>query len=339
MSKRLVIAAVVAVCGISVVAAGLLFSWRELNRPLNLPEQGLVFEIAPGAALGRVTSNLANRGVIDHPRILNWYARWQGTATNIQAGEYSLAAPLNARDLLAKFVAGDVLLHQFTIVEGWRFDEMLQRLRLHPAIAASNMQAMEIMADLGRAGEHPEGQFLPDTYSFPRGTSDIEFLRIANQALWTQLEQSFRLRNDASVVETPYQGLILASIIEKETALDAERPLMSGVFHARIRRGMRLQADPTVIYGLGANFDGNLTRAQLNADTPYNTYTRAGLPPTPIALAGAASIAAAFTPVDNGALYFVATGLGDGSHVFSRTLEEHNAAVRRFLEQSRNPSP
>ena len=237
--------------------------------------------------------------------------------------------------MLEKLSRGDVFLHQFTIVEGWRFDEMLVQLRQHPAIAAGDDSGAAIMVALGQAELHPEGQFLPDTYSFPAGTRDVELLRWAHSALQSELDEAWAGRSETGTLQNPYEGLILASIIERETALASERGLISGVMHERLRRGMRLQTDPTVIYGIGDSFNGNLTRADIDRDTPYNTYTRGGLPPTPIALAGAASIRAAFTPTESGALYFVATGDPDGSHVFSRTLEEHNAAVDRYVERQR----
>jgi UPF0755 protein len=281
-----------------------------------------------------VTSQLEASGALKHPRILDWYARADGSATGIHAGEYRLMPGLTGIGLLEMLTAGDVYLHQFTIVEGWRFDEMLPRLQAHTAISATATSGAAIMAALGQPDRHPEGQFLPDTYSFPRGTTDIELLRIANEALNVALESSWRNRSRDNRLEQPYDGLILASIIEKETALDSERGLISGVFHERMRRGMRLQTDPTVIYGVGSAFSGDLTRTQLNADTPYNTYTRVGLPPTPIALAGIASIRAAMMPIGSSALYFVATGEPDGSHVFSATLEEHNAAVARSRQRN-----
>jgi UPF0755 protein len=280
-----------------------------------------------------VTADLERLGVTKHPRIIAWYSRLRGTATRIHAGEYRLEPGLTAITLLEKLNRGEVYLHQFTIVEGWRFDELLARLRLHPAIAAGNESAADIMSAIGQPGLHPEGQFLPDTYSFPAGTRDIELLGWAHAALASALEEAWASRSGESTLGNAYEGLILASIIEKETALASERGLISGVMHERLRRGMRLQMDPTVIYGIGDGFDGNLTRADLDRDTPYNTYTRNGLPPTPIALASAASIAAAFAPVETGAVYFVATGDPDGSHVFSSTLEEHNAAVDRYLER------
>ena len=263
------------------------------------------------------------------------YARLLGTATGIHAGEYALEPGLTGVQLIESLGYGDVYLHQFTIVEGWRFAEAIERLRAHPAIAATDRSAAEIMTELGKPQAHPEGQFLPDTYSFPRGTTDVELLGWAHEALWSLVEENANALGNSDALPQPYDGLILASIIEKETALNSERSLISGVLHERLKRGMRLQTDPTVIYGLGDSFDGNLTRAQLDTDTPYNTYTRRGLPPTPIALAGVASIRAAFSPIENGALFFVATGEPDGGHVFSKTLEEHNEAVQRYLERER----
>ena len=192
------------------------------------------------------------------------------------------------------------------------------------------------MAALGAPGVHPEGQFAPDTYRFARGTAEIEILKQAYLSLQTQLEEIWNERSPVVAVETPYEALILASIIEKETALATERRQISGVFSRRLQRGMRLQTDPTVIYGLGAEFDGNLRRADLGRDTPYNTYTRRGLPPTPIALAGADALRAAVDPDESLSLYFVATGLGDGSHAFSATLEEHNQAVAVYLQRLRS---
>jgi UPF0755 protein len=315
------------------------WAWRALTEPIDVPAEGLFFEIESGAALSTVTARLARRGAVDRPWLLNWYGRLRGDATRIKAGEYRLDGRLSAVDLLDKLSAGEVYLHQFTIIEGWRFENMLAALRAHAAVDAGTTTGEEIMAALGKPDAHPEGQFLPDTYTFPRGTADIELLRWAHEALWEEVEAAWRESEASPPLASAYEGLILASIIEKETALESERGLISGVFHERLERGMRLQTDPTVIYGLGETFDGNLRRADLEADTPYNTYTRAGLPPTPIALAGRDAIAAAFAPVSNGALYFVATGEPDGSHAFSHTLEEHNAAVSLYLERRRGGQP
>jgi UPF0755 protein len=201
----------------------------------------------------------------------------------------------------------------------------------HLRITLEDASGEEIMARLGRSGEHPEGWFLPETYRFPRGTSDLDFLRVAHDAMVAALEATWEERQDSLPFDSPYQALILASIIEKETGLAAERREIAGVFVRRLQRGMRLQTDPTVIYGAGPDFEGRLRRVHLDTDTPYNTYTRAGLPPTPIALPGRASLAAAVQPLEGRTLYFVATGRPDGSHAFSETLEEHNRAVQRYL--------
>jgi UPF0755 protein len=269
--------------------------------------------------------------------LLAVYARFTGDATRIRAGEYELTVGMTPLTLLEKLVAGHVYLHQITIVEGSRFAEALAALRSHPAIAATELDGDEIMAALGAPGVHPEGQFFPDTYRFEFGTQDVEVLRVAHEALTARLQEVWRNRSADVMLKTDYEALILASIIEKETALASERRLIAGVFHERLRRNMRLQTDPTVIYGLGAAFDGDLRRQDMDRDTPYNTYTRAGLPPTPIALPGAGALEAAVSPELSGAVYFVATGRGDGSHYFSATLEQHEEAVRNYLRELRSP--
>lgn len=324
-----------------VIAVALLlnWSWRQLNAPLLIPAEGAVYQVERGSSLAGVTADLAAAGLLQHPALLNWYARLDDSATRIHAGEYQISPGTTALGLLDKFNRGEVLMHQVTLIEGLRSAEVLQRLRQHPAIAAGTESLDEIMAKLGQPDLHPEGQFLPDTYTFPRGTSDLDVLRWAHDALQEVLADAWSRRSDDNPLTDPYEGLVLASIIEKETALDRERSLISGVFHSRMKQGMRLQTDPTVIYGLGEDFDGDLTNAHMRTDTPYNTYTRHGLPPTPIALAGRASIVAAFLPEESDALYFVATGESDGSHAFSATLDEHNNAVRRYLERIRNRNP
>lgn len=327
-------AAVVALCISLAVAVGY-GMWRDLNAPLAVPEPGLVFEVEPGTPLSRVCAELAEDDVLGNPRALTWYARLRGDATRVRAGEYRIDPGLSAVGLLAKLVAGDVVLHRLTIVEGWRFGDLLAAVRAHPAIEGGTASGGEIMAALGKPDVHPEGQFLPDTYTFPRGTTDIELLSLAHAALTAQLDAAWADRTENIAVDTSYEALILASVIEKETALAEERRAISGVFHRRLQAGMRLQTDPTVIYGLGEAYDGNLRRRDLSEDTPYNTYTRQGLPPTPIALAGAASIRAAVAPEDGDALYFVATGEPEGSHRFSATLEEHNEAVRAYVRRQR----
>jgi UPF0755 protein len=314
-------------------------AWRELNSPLALQEQGDWLRITAGTPFNRVTADLANRGLLDRAWLLNLYARATDQATHVRAGEYELTAGITPVTLLEKLVAGDVYLHEITIVEGARFAETLAALRSHPAIGATELDGAAIMAALGAPGIHPEGQFFPDTYRFPYGTSDLEVLRISHEELTARLQSAWQARSPDLLLKSDYEALILASIVEKETALATERRLIAGVFHERLRRNMRLQTDPTVIYGLGDAFDGNLRRQDLERDTPYNTYTRAGLPPTPIALPGAEALEAAVMPELSGALYFVATGLGDGSHYFSATLEQHQEAVRNYLLQLRSQEP
>ena len=340
MTRRTFWIALAVVVALAASAAGFTaLAWRELNAPLPLAADAEWLRVPTGTPFWRVTVDLAERGLLDSPRLLAIYARITGDATRIHAGEYQLTAGLTPLTLLAKLVRGDVYLHQFTIVEGSRFADVLVALRAHPAIAATDLDGAAIMAALGAANVHPEGQFFPDTYRFPLGTSDLDVLRLAHGALATRLEAAWRSRDVNLLLKSDYEALTLASIVEKETALASERRLIAGVFHERLRRNMRLQTDPTVIYGLGAAFDGNLRRQDLERDTPYNTYTRAGLPPTPIALPGAASIEAAVSPQVTGAIYFVATGRGDGSHYFSATLEEHEGAVRDYLRRLRSQEP
>jgi UPF0755 protein len=324
------------------LAAGALFwsfAWRSLHEPLPIPGEGAWLEVASGAPLRRVSAELAGRELLHHPWLLDVYARATGDATRIRAGEYRLEPGLTPITLVDKLVAGQVFLHQLTVVEGWRFADLLTAVRTHPAVHAGTLDGPGIMAALGEPGVHPEGQFFPDTYYFPRGTADVEVLRTAHDKMRDRLAKAWDARTADSGVGTPYEALILASIIEKETALPAERRLISGVFTQRMRRNMRLQTDPTVIYGLGPAFDGNLRRQDLESDTPYNTYTRSGLPPTPIALPGEGSLQAAVAPEVTDAVYFVATGRGDGSHFFSATLEQHEQAVRDYLRQLRSPKP
>jgi len=326
----------VVLLGVSVAGFSAL-AWRELNAPLQIAAaEGEWLRVPSGTPFHRVAAELGQRRLVDKPYLLRWYAGATGDAKRVRAGEYQLTPGTTSVTLLAKLVAGDVFLHQITIVEGSRFTEVLAALRSHPAIAATALDGAAIMNALGAPGVHPEGQFFPDTYRFPFGTSDLDVLRLAHEALVERLQEAWRNRSPGLLLKTDYEALILASIIEKETSLPAERKLIAGVFHERLRRNMRLQTDPTVIYGLGDSFDGDLRRGDMDRDTPYNTYTRAGLPPTPIALPGAGSIEAAVAPEITGALYFVATGRGDGSHHFSATFEEHEQALRDYLRVLRS---
>jgi UPF0755 protein len=327
-----------AVLALSAAVAGVL-AWRELNTPLPVPAEGVFVRIESGTPLRRVTADLADRGFLTRPWLLAAYARFTGDAVRVRAGEYELEAGTTPLEFLAKLVEGDVYLHQITIVEGSRFAEVLTALRSHEAIAPTTLDGAAIMTELGAPGVHPEGQFFPDTYRFPYGTSDLDVLRVAHAELASRLQSAWQARSPDLLLKNDYEALILASIIEKETALPSERRMIAGVFHERLRLNMRLQTDPTVIYGLGDAFDGNLRRQDLERDTAYNTYTRSGLPPTPIALPGAEALQAAVSPEISGALYFVATGRGDGSHYFSKTLEEHERAVRDYVQLLRSQEP
>ncbi|MFQ5982509.1 MAG: endolytic transglycosylase MltG [Woeseiaceae bacterium] len=325
---------------VAAILAGVLSLWhvdRVLGSPLNVPDGGMLFEIPPGSALTRVVDDLAEKDILTNPRIFRWYAQFKGSAASIRAGEYNIDAGTTPRELLDKFVSGDVQLYSFTVIEGWTYRELIQALSDHPAVeqGISFEDWPRLLESFEASAKHPEGLFLPETYRFPKNTKAVEILRQAFELMQDTLDAEWAGRDERLPLKSSYEALILASIIEKETARADERAKISGVFVRRLQKGMRLQTDPTVIYGIGESFDGNLTRRDLQTDTPYNTYTRAGLPPTPIALPGAAAINAALHPAAGRELYFVATGLGDGSHRFSETKEQHDAAVREFLARQR----
>ncbi len=308
-----------------------------LEQPANIDEAGLEIVIEPGSSFGRVSADLARLRVIEHPDWFRWYARLTGKAASVRAGQYRLASGDSPADILQKFVVGEVELHSFTIVEGWTYRELIAAMAQSEIIRSSIVYEdwPSILQQFGATEGHPEGLFLPETYRFPKFTTDLEVLGQANDLMRDALAEEWQYRDATVPLDDPYDALILASIIEKETARVDERTRISGVFIRRLYKGMRLQTDPTVIYGIGESFDGNITRRHLKTDTPYNTYTRKGLPPTPIALPGRASIHAALNPAPGDELYFVATGIGDGSHKFSTTKLEHDAAVREYLARQR----
>jgi UPF0755 protein len=324
-----------------ILAAGALgggYRWAEhwYRAPLRGLHEPAVVEVAPGEPLARIADGLARRGLVDHPRLFGWLARRDGKAARVQAGEYALVPGTSPAALLDELVEGRVVLHPVTLVEGWTVAAALESLHANPLLRHLVPAAdPALMAQLGAPDVAPEGQFFPDTYLVPKGASDLEVLKLAHARLAARLAAAWQRRHPDLPLAGPYQALVLASIVEKETGAPEERPRIAAVFVNRLKRGMRLQTDPTVIYGLGADYDGSLHRRDLMRDTPYNTYTRDGLPPTPIALPGAASLEAAVQPLAGDELYFVATGLGDGRHVFSRTLEEHSAAVARYVGRLR----
>jgi UPF0755 protein len=287
------------------------------------------FAIRSGSSLRAAAAQMVEAGVLGRAEPFVWLARLAGRDTAIRAGSYLLAEPLTLWQLLERVTRGDVALERLTLVEGWTLRELRAALAAHAALAqdSAGLDPVALMERLGRSG-HPEGWFLPDTYFFAPGSSDLELLGRALRAMERELERAWAARDPGVPLATPYEALILASIVEKETGRADERPLVAAVLANRLRIGMRLQADPTVIYGLGEAFDGNLRRADLVRDTPYNTYTRAGLPPTPIAMPGRAALRATLHPAATRALYFVARG--DGSSHFSETLAEHERAVTKY---------
>lgn len=301
-----------------------------LTTPAPLPATPFEFNVKPGTTLRGVAQQLAQAGVVAQPLLFTWVARLSGKGTALKAGNYALEAALTPWDLLQKLTKGDVTQSEVKFIEGWTFRQMRQALDRAPGLQheTQGLSPDEIMARLGFPDQHPEGRFFPDTYFFSSGMSDLALLARAHKLMQTQLESAWRERAPNLPYATPDEALIMASIVEKETGQAAERPMIAGVFVNRLRIGMLLQTDPTVIYGLGETFDGNLRRRDLLADTPYNTYTRGGLPPTPIAMPGLGALQAALQPADTQALYFVARG--NGLHQFSTTLAQHNQAVNRY---------
>ncbi len=319
------------------VAAGGLFGLDRLYQAPGPTQTALRVQVEPGGSVRSVLSHLTAAGALEHPRLTELYLRLHGKRFSIKAGEYEIPARASAAAVVALLASGRVVLEQLTIVEGTRFDDFVRALESDPSVHATfrGMSDAQVMAAIGHPGVAPEGRFFPDTYRFAAGTADLEILEIAYDKMSRVLDAAWAERLPGLPFSTPYEALILASMVEKETALASERPLIAGVFVARLRKGMRLQSDPTVIYGLGSQYDGGIHTRDLLTDTAYNTYTRAGLPPTPIALPGREAILAAVRPQETGALYFVATGDGDGSHHFSATLKDHDIAVQHYLGRLR----
>jgi UPF0755 protein len=313
------------------------FYW--LQREFFAPGPGQTpvrIQIDPGTSVHAVLNQLARQGALANDRATALYLRLRGHRPNVHFGTYEIPARASPAQILEMFEQGRVVLEQLTVVEGSTFADFRRELDEHPAVTHSlaGKSATEVMAALGHPGEFPEGRFFPDTYRFAAKTSDRDILALAYNAMQKLLETAWPQHAPDLPFNTPYQALILASIVEKETGVPDERPRIAGVFVSRLRKGMRLQSDPTVIYGLGQNYDGDIHTRDLVTDTPYNSYTRAGLPPTPIALPGRESVLAAMHPLETGELYFVATG--NGGHHFSKTLEEHNVAVKEYLEHLRS---
>jgi UPF0755 protein len=314
-----------------VVLLGALATWYGL-RPLTLKHPVVDFEIAKGASMRQISYTVNRAGVEVSPLFLTWLARLSGHAVHVKAGSYRIQGPMTTWDLVNLLSFGANRYSEITLIEGWSFAKLRQTLDEQPEIGheTKTLDDALIMQQLGMPGLSAEGMFAPDTYSFVRGSSDMDILRRAAQRMQKILNEEWNERASHLPLKSSYEALILASVIEKETGQVQDRPLIASVFINRLRLGMPLQSDPTVIYGLGANYAGNLHKRDLQADTPFNSYTRGGLPPTPIAMPGAAALHAALHPAEGKYLYFVAKG--DGSSVFSRTLEEHNRAVARYLK-------
>jgi UPF0755 protein len=322
--------------GILIFVCSLLLAWgwmqydHFIKSPIKLPEEGILYNLTPGSSVHSLAADLTVKGVIERPIMLRLLARWTQQASQLKAGEYQIPAGVTPGQLLEILASGKVVQHSLTLIEGWTFKQMMAAVNRHPDLKHSltELADEEIMRRLGYADLQHEGRFYPDTYHFPRDTSDLDFLIRAYKKMEQFLADEWDRREADLPLKTPYEALILASIVERETALPAERPRIAGVFIRRLRKGMRLQTDPTVIYGMGDHYDGNIRSRDLKADTPYNTYVHKGLTPTPIAMPSGEAIQAVLHPQPGKALYFVA--MGDGAHYFSATLEEHNTAVRKY---------
>lgn len=307
--------------------------WLHEPIPLRLPpgSQVVDLEIEPGTPASGVAEVIVASGADVPAVLLHAWFRFSGQGRLIKAGSYELAPGTTPQKLLSMLVRGDQALKSVTLVEGWTFNQVRAALQKAEQLSPDtlNLAPEAIMEKLGKPGVHPEGRFFPDTYTYAKGSSDLAVLKRAARAMDKRLDAAWSLRSPDTPLKTPDEALILASIVEKETGKPSDRPQIGGVFTNRLRLGMLLQTDPTVIYGLGSKFDGNLRKRDLLADTPYNTYTRAGLPPTPIAMPGRAALLAAVQPAPTKAIYFVARG--DGSSQFSSSLDEHNRAVNKYI--------
>ena len=312
-------------------------SYRFMSTEMNIPDEGINYTFPRGSSASRLITDLKKQSVITHPFYFKLWGKLSGKTKSLQAGEYVLENGLSPFNLLHKMNKGDVKLYAFTIIEGWSFKQLMQAVHEDKNLVHkldSNANNDFIMKKLNYPDQHPEGRFYPDTYRYPAGTTDIQFLRRAYQQMEQHLEQEWQNRAKGLPLKNSYEALTLASIVEKESAEPSERPVIAGVFINRLIKKMRLQTDPTVIYGLGDSYKGDIRFRHLREDTPYNTYTRKGLPPTPIAMPGLQAIKAALNPELTEYLYFVATGEG-GKHYFSATNAEHQRAVTKYQRYKR----
>jgi peptidoglycan lytic transglycosylase G len=335
---RLALALVLLLVIVAVAAAELYQRLESMYQGAGPAAVAMRIQVLPGASVRAVLTQLQAQGLVRSCREVEWYLRLHGIHPRVQAGTYEIPPRSSPAQILDMFEQGRVLLEQLTVVEGWTFAQFMDLLAQQPDVVHTlvGKSPAQVMAALGHPDENPEGRFFPDTYRFAAGSADTLILGVAYDAMRHALEAAWSARSPGLPLDSPEQALILASMVEKEAQLPTERTRIAGVFVTRLRKGMRLQSDPTVIYGLGPRYDGEIHTRDLTTDSAYNTYTRAGLPPTPIALPGRDSLLAAVHPDDTGELYFVATGAGDGAHHFSKTLAEHNSAVKAYLARLRH---
>ena len=311
--------------------------WWYAGQPLKVRRGETEFTVPRGMAMLPAAGVVRESGVAVDPRFLSWLARLTGRAQQIKAGTYQVKTGITPWQLITKLETGDVVRGSVLLVEGWNFRQIRATLEKHPDLLqdTSDLSDSEILARIGASEKHPEGLFFPSTYKITKGDSALSVLANAYRVMQKRLDREWERRADDLPLKSPYEALILASIVEKETGRNEDRTRVANVFINRLRLGMKLDTDPTVIYGMGEKYDGRLRRRDLEADTPWNTYTRKGLPPTPISMPGQASLHAALHPEGGDMLYFVARG--DGSSEFSRTLSEHNRAVDRFIRKKEVP--
>lgn len=325
----------------SLVGGWFLMAYQQfVDHPMSISgEEATLLVVNPGSSVRAVANALQRQGLVEDGRYFVWMARLRNRASRIQAGEYEIKPGTTPSQLLDDMVQGRVHQYAITLVEGWTFRQVMTEIEANPYLQhrLKGLAAEEVMHLLGHEGEHPEGRFYPDTYHFPRNLSDLELLRLAYSAMERRLQLEWDARAEDLPLKSPDEALILASIVEKETGQPVERSEIAGLFARRLKKGMRLQTDPTVIYGMGEDYDGNIRKRDLLRDTPYNTYTRAGLPPTPIAMPGGDALHAALHPAEGDSLYFVSRG--DGTHHFSANLAEHECAVDRYQKKLKCDHP
>ncbi|MGK5061950.1 endolytic transglycosylase MltG [Janthinobacterium sp. LB3P112] len=322
--KKLVVSSVIAAIGVG----GTFVYWAQ--QPITTEGDAIPFTIAPGSGAHAAGQQIADAGVPIEPILLNMLARIEGKTSKIKAGSYELKPGTTPQRLITQLARGEFAQESLTIIEGWTFKQMRLAMANHPGLKHDTVGLSDkaLMAKISPEYVHPEGLFFPDTYLFAKGASEMQIFKQAHTAMIGRLSEAWDKRDPALPYKNPYEALIMASIVEKETGQKSERAMIAGVFVNRLKTGMLLQTDPTVIYGMGDNYQGKIRKRDLEADTPYNTYTRGGLPPTPIALVGAQSLTAALAPARTQALYFVARG--DGTSQFSANLPDHNRAVNQY---------